>query len=237
MFSRQTNDSKTISLLALFAAMFAFITAFANFFYQSNGESHSQSVVNITTNITTTTYFPKSFVIGGTGIVIGGMELSFLVGIFAFVVSMVALIVILHCSETIDKNKEASVSDTPPVSPASETRTSPLPDSLKPDIDTFCKSVIAWKVSATKKEGMFQLFMDNPYYLMGYLAYITKVNIDETKILQNKIIAFTIVSIIIAMGSMAFTGYAIHPEFIIPGIGVYAIVMIGVFYTLSIKKF
>src|SRR5208283_5587085 len=217
MISEQTNDSKNISLLALFVAMFAFITAFANLFYQSYGESHSYSVVNITTNITTTTYVPKSYIIAGTGIVIDGLTVSFLAGIFAFVVGMVALIAILRYSKIITPiNTEASVPDTTPVPPASEMPTSPPSDISKSDIDDFCKSVIEWKISATEKDEIFQLFRENPYYLMGYLAYITKKDIEETKALQNKIIAFTLVSIIIAMGSMAFTGYAINPVFFVP---------------------
>ncbi|MGA2120793.1 MAG: hypothetical protein ABSG49_01970 [Methanoregula sp.] len=112
----------------------------------------------------------------------------------------------------------------------------PPTNTSQSDIDEFCKSVIAWKVSATKKDEIFELFRDNPYYLMGYLAYITKKDIEETKALQKKIIGFTLVSIIVAAGSMAFAGYAINPAFIIPGIGVYALVLYGIFRVLNKSK-
>ncbi|MGB7787944.1 hypothetical protein, partial [Methanoregula sp.] len=193
-------------------------------------------VVNITTNITTTTYVPKSYILAGTGIVIDGLTVSFLAGIFAFVVGMVALIAILRYSKIITINTEASVSDTTHIPPTSEIPTSPPSDISKSDIDNFCKSVIEWKVSATEKDEIFQLFRENPYYLMGYLAYITKKDIEETKALQKKIIAFTLVSIIIAMGSMAFTGYAINPVFFVSGLGVYALVLFGVFYVMRKSK-
>jgi len=227
--AEQTNDSKNISLLALFVSMFAFITAFANFFYQSIGESHSFSVFNLTSNVTTTTYFPKSYVIAGTGFIIDGLTLSFLAGIFAFVVAMIALIAILRYSKIINITNGVSVPEITPSPPAKKIILSPQSDITESDIDTFCKSVITWKVSATEKEEIFNLFKDNPHYLIGYLAYITKKDIDETRALQKKIINFTLVSLIIGMGSMVFTGYAINPVFFLPGLGVYALVLIGVY--------
>ncbi|MCX6684907.1 MAG: hypothetical protein NTZ37_09305 [Methanoregula sp.] len=93
--------------------------------------------------------------------------------------------------------------------------------------------MIAWKVSATEKDATFNLFRENPYYLVGYLAYITKKEIDESKALQKRIIALTMVSLIIGLGSMVFTGYAINPLFFVPSLGVYALILIRVWYVLK----
>ena len=78
------------------------------------------------------------------------------------------------------------------------------------NIDNFCKSVIAWKVSASKKDEMFALFKDNPYYLIGYLTYITQKDVEETKTLQNKILRLTKIMGIIAAGTLVFAIYSIN---------------------------
>ncbi|MDD1686035.1 hypothetical protein [Methanoregula sp.] len=227
MISEQTNDSKNISLLALFVSMFAFISAFANFFYQTYGESHSYSIVNLTTNVTTTTYMPKSFIIAGTGIIIDGLTLSFLAGILAFIVAMVAFIAILRYSKIINISKVESTSEITPESSTEERIPSSPTEFPETDIDEFCKSVIAWKVSATKKEEIFQLFKDNPYYLMGYLTHITQQNINQTKSLQKKTIGLTAIALILAAGSMAIAMYGIGSEFFGGIISVSVAVILG----------
>jgi len=92
------DDSNKLSLLALFIAMMAFVTTFANFYYQSTGESRSVSFINSTSNITYTTYFPKSFIVGG--ILLEGYVLSFLMAIFAFVVATIAWSILMHFSKS-----------------------------------------------------------------------------------------------------------------------------------------
>lgn len=99
------------------------------------------------------------------------------------------------------------------------------------DIDDFCKSVIAWKVSATKKDEIFQLFKDNPYYLMGYLAYLTKRDIEETKDLQRRTFAFMFISIIVGYGTLIIAIYALTKEFIVPGLIVSMVVLLMIIYT------
>lgn len=73
------------------------------------------------------------------------------------------------------------------------------------DIDTFCKSVLAWKVAASKKSEMFDIFRDNPYYLMGFLTYITQKNIEESKTLQKEIRKLTIVALFFSCAAVGFT--------------------------------
>jgi hypothetical protein len=90
------DDTRRISLVALFLSMFAFIVAFANFFYNSFGTSQSFSTINLTTNVTTTVYYPKSFIL--FGFPMDGLVLSFLVGIFAFVVATTVWIILMRLS-------------------------------------------------------------------------------------------------------------------------------------------
>jgi hypothetical protein len=149
-----------------------------------------------------------------------------------FVVFLVSNVIIQCYREKVNRAGGAGLPEITQTQPAHETITFPLSDASKSDIDNFCKSVIAWKVSATAKEEIFELFRDNPYYLMGYLAYITKKDIEETKALQKKIVALTLVALIIGMGTMVFAGYSINPVYIIPGIGVYALVFYGVYLVL-----
>jgi|GEM_PF-6542647 len=98
------------------------------------------------------------------------------------------------------------------------------------DIDKFCRSIIAWKVSASRKDEMFTLFRDNPYYLLGYLTYITQKNIEETKILQKRIVKLTMMMAIIALGTMGYAMYAINPVFFVPGVILSIILIVAIWY-------
>jgi hypothetical protein len=98
------------------------------------------------------------------------------------------------------------------------------------DIDNFCRSVIAWKVSASKKDEMFTLFKDHPYYLIGYLTYITQRNIEETKILQKRLVKLTMMMAIIAVGTMGYAMYAINPVFFVPGVILAIMLVVAIWY-------
>jgi uncharacterized membrane protein YqjE len=100
------------------------------------------------------------------------------------------------------------------------------------DIEIFCKSIIAWKVSASKKDEMFTLFKDNPYYLIGYFTFITQKNIEETKILQIKTIILTVVMAIIAIGSMCLAIYTIGPQYYLNGVILSVVVLIAIWYVI-----
>jgi hypothetical protein len=195
------------------------------------GEWLQNIVVGLVTGLISGIFVSLLFVLDKNPLTVG----PYLIGFGAFIAVIVSVNVVVQSHrEKVNRSKAVKI---PEMSLAPPTNDTNSPDNLKEsDIDDFCKSVIAWKVSATKKDEIFQLFKDNPYYLMGYLAYITKKDIEETKALQKKIIGFTMVSIIIAIGSMAFAGYAIDSAFFIPGMGVYALVLFGIFHVLNKSK-
>ncbi len=197
------------------------------------GEWSQNVVIGLLTGLISGIFVALLFIFPNNPSMVSPYLLAFTLMIAVF---LVANVIIQSYREKVNRTKGVSTPEIIPTPPTNENLSLPIPGITKSDIESFCKSVIAWKVSATEKDEIFQLFKDNPYYLMGYLAYITKVNIDETKALQKKIIAFTLVSLIIAMGSMVFTGYSINPVFFIPGLGVYAMVLFGVWYVLKKSK-
>ena len=75
---------------------------------------------------------------------------------------------------------------------------------------------------------MFALFKDNPYYLIGYLTYITQKDVEETKTLQNKILRLTKIMGIIAAGTLVFAIYSINSQFIGYGLIVAVMILVAV---------
>lgn len=108
----------------------------------------------------------------------------------------------------------------------SQSPKSPIDDEIK----SFCESVIAWKVSASKKAEMFTLFKDNPYYLMGYLTYITQKNIEETKILQKQTLVLTGVMAVLATGSVGMALYAVGSQYYPSAVVILVIVAISIWF-------
>jgi hypothetical protein len=98
------------------------------------------------------------------------------------------------------------------------------------EMDNFCKSVIAWKVAASRKDEMFTLFKENPYYLMGFLAYLTQKNIEESKKIERRITRLTVITAIIALGSMIFAMYSVKNEFFISTTITVVILLLAVWY-------
>lgn len=199
------------------------------------GEWLQNIVVGLLTGLISGIFVSMLFVLPNNPSVVGPYLIGFGVIIAVFVIGNVFF---QSYREKINRSKCENMSEITPILSSDNSPTLSQRNVSESDIDDFCKSVIAWKVSATKKDEIFQLFKDNPYYLMGYLAYLTKRDIEETKDLQRRTFAFMFITVIVGYGALIIAVYALAKEFIVPGLLVVTVILLMVIYiSLTWKSF
>ncbi|MCX6684773.1 MAG: hypothetical protein NTZ37_08630 [Methanoregula sp.] len=102
------------------------------------------------------------------------------------------------------------------------------------DIEKFCNEVISWKVQATKKDEIFNLFKDNPYYLFGFFTYKTLQNEKINQRMQSIILLFSATALILAFVAVTMTFYQSinKPEF--PWVATsFVFASLGIYYLFS----
>jgi hypothetical protein len=75
------------------------------------------------------------------------------------------------------------------------------------DMEKFCNEVIKWKTTACKKDEIFKIFQENPYYLFGYFCYIAKKNEEAQKNTSLVLRGLSVISAIIAFTALGATLY------------------------------
>lgn len=83
---------------------------------------------------------------------------------------------------------------------------------------------------------MFKIFKENPYYLIGYLTFITRNNMEETKALQQKTFAFMFLSFISAAGSLSMAAYAVNLHNYPYAVGILVIVVVAGLWAIKRSK-
>lgn len=83
------------------------------------------------------------------------------------------------------------------------------------DVDDFCKDIIAWKVAATKKDEIFELFKEKPSYFFGFLIYQLRQNEKRNSKIQVATLILSISSLFLAFTAIGMTFYQSigKPEF------------------------
>ncbi|MDD1701312.1 MAG: hypothetical protein LUQ04_11065 [Methanoregula sp.] len=98
------------------------------------------------------------------------------------------------------------------------------------DIEKFCNEVIMWKTAACKRDEIFSLFRENPYYLFGYLCYSVRKNEERQNNLNLVLLGLTAASIFTSLAALGMTSLQAQAENNPNSIYIQALFVIAAFF-------